>query len=345
MDCCCGISLHDRMLTMTETHNTEVSNNLVRNMRLQDEAFEYLPVAQIVVEVNGNLVLANRQARLLFSITSQDLGCPFQDVQVAYRPVELRSHIQQTYAERRSVQLNHVEFSSFIESNSLYLDIEIIPLIDNNAELLGVLIVFQDATRYNQLQQELIRSTHDLEITYEELLSTNEELLSTNEELETTNAELLYTNEELETMNEELQSTNKELQNTNEELRDRTNELNQANAFLKSILTSLRMGMVVLDNCLSIKVWNSGAAQLWGWQAEEVLGLFFGDLEMGLPVEELWRVIHSCQSGVSDHQELTLNTINRCGKAVHCRILCTPLIIANQHQGLILLIEDMAREQ
>jgi hypothetical protein len=43
-------------------------------------------------------------------------------------------------------------------------------------------------------------------------------------------------------MNEELQSTNEELQTINDELRLRTTELNQANAFLNSILGSLKAG-------------------------------------------------------------------------------------------------------
>ena len=342
------VSLRDRLLVMAEAGNTEVGNHLVQNMRLRDEAFEFLPVAQIVVEVNGNLSLANRQARQLFGITEQDLGRPVQDSQVSYRPAELRSRIEQAYAERRSVQLKNVELSRANEDNPLSLDIEIIPLMENNGEFLGVSISFQDATRYNQLQHELMRSTQELETAYEELQSaneeletTNEELQSTNEELETTNEELQSTNEELETMNEELQSTNEELQTTNDELRDRTEELNRVNAFLESILTSLRMGMVVLDNRLSIQVWNSGAANLWGLQSEEVIGFFFGDLEIGLPVAELWGVIRSCQSGVSDYQEITLNAVNRRGKPISCRIVCTPLIFTNQQQGVILLMEDM----
>jgi two-component system CheB/CheR fusion protein len=220
--------------------------------------------------------------------------------------------------------------------------------MDTNGELVGALIVFQDVTRYSQLQQELVRSTQELETAYEELQSaneeletTNEELQSTNEELETTNEEIQSTNEELETMNEELQSTNEELETMNDELRDRTDELNRVNSFMESILTSLRMGMVVLDNRLSIQVWNSGAVNLWGLQSEEVIGFFFFDLDIGLSVEELRGAIRACQSGVSDYQEITLNAVNRRGKTISCRVVCTPLSIATQQQGVILLMEEM----
>lgn len=145
-------------------------------------------------------------------------------------------------------------------------------------------------------------------------------------------------------MNEELQSANEELQATNDELRDRTDELNRVNAFMESILTSLQMGMVVLDNRLSIQVWNSGAVNLWGLQPDEVHGCFFFDLDIGLAVTELRGAIRTCQSGISDYQEITLNAVNRRGKTIRCRVVCTPLIIANHQQGLILLMENMTNE-
>ena len=175
--------------------------------------------------------------------------------------------------------------------------------------------------------------------------TTNEELQSTNEELETTNEELQSTNEELETMNEELQSSNEELQATNDELRDRTDELNRVNAFLESILTSLQRVMIVLNNRLSVQYWNSRAVNFWGFSAEEVEGYFFFDLDIGLPVEQLREPVRACQNGVSDYQEIILDAVNRRGKAIRCRVICTPLIVYNQQQGVILLMEDLTNEE
>jgi two-component system CheB/CheR fusion protein len=106
------------------------------------------------------------------------------------------------------------------------------------------------------------------------LETTNEELQSSNEELETTNEELQSTNEELETMNEELQSTNAELETVNEELRQRTDEVNHANAFLQSVVASLRSGAVVVNQHLNVLVWNHRAEDLWGLRADEVKGGF-----------------------------------------------------------------------
>ncbi|HEY9707028.1 MAG TPA: CheR family methyltransferase [Oculatellaceae cyanobacterium] len=307
--------MRDRLLVMPQGGNTEVSDPLEKNIHLRSEALESLPIPQIIVDIQGNLVLVNRQARILFGLTNHDIGRPLQDLELSYRPVELRSRIQQAYTERRSVQINNVEISRTSESNTVYLDIEVIPLMDAGAELLGVSIIFQDVTRYQHLQQELVRSTQELETAYEELQSANEEL-------ETTNEELQSTNEELETMNEELQSSNEELQATNDELRDRTDELNRVNAFLESILTSLQMVMIVLNNRLSVQYWNSRAVNFWGLSAEEVEGYFFFDLDIGLPVEQLREPVRACQNGVSDYQEIILDAVNRRGKAISCRIIC-----------------------
>src|SRR5262249_50690631 len=155
-------------------------------------------------------------------------GRPFHDLEVSYRPAELRSHLATMRESRTSVWLRDVEWHRSANER-LYLDIQLVPLVDARARLLGTAIIFNDVSRFRQLQDELESTNRQLETAYEELQSTNEELETTNEELqstveelETTNEELQSTNEELETMNEELQSMNDELQTTNEQLRDRT---------------------------------------------------------------------------------------------------------------------------
>src|SRR5262249_3343444 len=127
----------------------------------------------------------------------------------------------------------------------------------------GVIMAFNDVSRYQHLREDLERSRRELETAYEELQSTveelettNEELQSTNEELETTNEELHSTNEELETMNEELQSTNEELETINSELRDRSAEVIELNQFLQSILGSMQSAVVVLGMEMDIRAWN-----------------------------------------------------------------------------------------
>lgn len=186
----------------------------------------------------------------------------------------------------------------------------------------------------------------ELQSTNEELETTNEELQSSNEELETTNEELQSTNEELETMNEELHSSNEELHTTNEEFRLRSEELNAANAFLASILTSLRCGVVVLDRDLLILAWSDKAEDLWGLRALEVQGQHFLNLDIGLPVQQIRQPIRTCLTAESDYTEITVNAINRRGKLIQCKVTCTPLLSRTQEiQGVILLMEEKASEE
>src|SRR5262249_32619284 len=163
----------------------------------------------------------------LFHLTQQDIGKRLQDLEMSYRPVELRSLIQDAMSQRRMVARKDISWPSD-SGEGRYLDIDLVPLTDTPRETLGRQLSFSDVSLYRRLEEELERSKNELETAYEELQSsneeletTNEELQSTNEELETTNEELQSTNEELETMNEELQSTNEELETTNTELRMR----------------------------------------------------------------------------------------------------------------------------
>ncbi len=227
------INTRNRLLVMANSVDDKSSSRLSRDLRLRDMGFDTAAIAQVVIDNNGTLVLVNEQARNLFALSPKDLARPFQDLELSYRPIELRSLIERAYTERRPITLTNVE-RYLSNRETQYLDVRITPLQDTDTDFLGVSIAFHDVTRYIQLQEALQRSRQELETTNEELQSTNEELeitneelQSTNEELETINEELQSTNEELETMNEELQSTNEELQTINSELSDRTTELNR----------------------------------------------------------------------------------------------------------------------
>src|SRR5262249_53137626 len=157
----------------------------------------------------GLLILANQQARTMFGLATKDLGQPFHDLELSYRPAELRPHLEQAAAEGRTVLVKEVEWRRGA-ADPEYLDIQIVALRENGTAL-GTIVTFSPVTQYKRLQDDLQRANHELESAYEELQSTNEEL-------ETTNEELQSTVEELETTNEELQSTNEELETMNEEL-------------------------------------------------------------------------------------------------------------------------------
>ncbi len=244
------------------------------DIRLRQAAFDAESSAQILLDTAGHLTAINQRARQQFDLSARDIGRPLQDLEVSYRPAELRDALDRATRELRPVTLRDIHVA--VAGEGRYFDVVVAPLVDDDRAVIGSRIVFDDITRYRVLQAELTASKHELDTAYEELQSTNEELETTNEELqstveelETTNEELQSTNEELETMNEELQSTNEELQTMNDEMRSRGGDLDAVNAFLRSVFSSLSSAVVVLDRGYLVQIWNAGATELWGVTSSE----------------------------------------------------------------------------
>jgi two-component system, chemotaxis family, CheB/CheR fusion protein len=308
----------------------ETLEKLAREALIRDAGFEAVPLAQLVVDRDGDLALANLQARALFGLAQRDLGAPFQDLEVSFRPVELRSRIEQVYDERHVITLRDVEWRG--GGNTRYVDVQIAPLIASNGDVVAAGIAFTEVTRYRRLQEALQESKREAETAYEKLQSTNEELETTNEELqsaneelETTNEELQSTNEELETMNEELESTNEELETMNEEVNERSVELNQANAFMAAVLGSLEAGVIVVDRDLLVQAWNKAAHELWGLREHEVVGQHLLNLDVGLPLGELREPIKAALAEGGETRALTVRAVNRRGREIDCEVTVTPL--------------------
>ncbi|HEY2261115.1 MAG TPA: CheR family methyltransferase [Streptosporangiaceae bacterium] len=321
--------------------------------RLEGAALASGPAVQLAVDLAGKLRVANSAAETLFNLRPRDRGRPFHDLDVSYRPAELRSRIDQVRKELRPIELHDVEWLRPGGLEPGYYDISIVPLFGAPGELIGVGVNFADVTRYRRVRDELSYANTELERAYEELQSlneeletTNEELQSTNEELETTNEELQSTNEELETMNEELQSTNDELQVINDELRGRTEELDQVNSFLGTVLRSLGSAVIVLTEELHVRVWSPGAEDLWGLRPEEADARDFLSLDIGLPIAEItpWLREVLVRAAESSTSTIDLSALNRRGKTVELRIAASPM---RSEEGVIsgvILVIDQAAE-
>ncbi|MFI5495649.1 CheR family methyltransferase [Actinoplanes sp. NPDC051859] len=297
---------------------------------LRNEAFAASPVAQLGLTFDGLVALTNRRLEKMFGVSSRDIGRPFRDLELSYRPVALRRYIEQAQVERRTLRVTDVEYGR--NGDIAHLEVQVSPLTSSDGSLLGMNLIFHDVTAARRLQDELEHANQQLEAAYEELQSTNEELETTNEELqstveelETTNEELQSTNEELETMNEELQSTNDELQSINDQLRISTAQLDDANSFLETVLTSLRAGVAVVDPDLRIRMWNRRAEDLWGLRSEEVVGDHFLNLDIGLPFEQVRPMLRGALGDDGASGEVTLDAVNRRGRAVVVRVACAPL--------------------
>ncbi|MEU6251915.1 CheR family methyltransferase [Streptomyces sp. NPDC047043] len=318
-------------------------HTVARHRQLRDLILDATPSPSVAIDSAGTVLLVNSHARVQFGLTPNDIGRPFQDLEISYRPVELRSLIEQATHERRTLRVNGAERRT--GEDLQYYDILVQPLSGADGLVAATNITFTDVTVATQLKSEIKRVREDLETAYEELQSTNEELETTNEELqssieelETTNEELQSTNEELETTNEELQSGNEELETMNEEMRVRTEELDEARTFLEAVLTSVAAGVVVLDQSLKVKSWNRGAADLWGLRPDEVLDQPFYGLDFGLPTEKLRETIQRCVDTGGRGAPMPVPAVNRLGRAITCLVQCSPF--DGHNGGVVLLMEE-----
>jgi two-component system CheB/CheR fusion protein len=314
---------------------TTAAPNAVGLDQLRNEAFAASPTAQLVLTADGQVALTNRNLESLFGVSPQDIGRPFRDLDVSFRPVELRKYVEQAQLERRSLQVSDIEYVRG-QGEVVHLEMHVSPLTGSDGNLLGVNLIFQDVTTGRRLQHELEHANQQLEAAYDELQSANEELETTNEELqstveelETTNEELQSTVEELETTNEELQSTNDELQTVNDQLQASSDQLDEANRFLETLLASLRAGVAVVDSELRIRSWNRRAEDLWGMRSADVIGEHFLNLDIGLPFEQLRPLLRAASRPDGGPGEITLEAVNRRGRTITVRVAFTPL-----HNGL-----------
>jgi two-component system, chemotaxis family, CheB/CheR fusion protein len=337
-------TLRDRVQVMAHDMNSNVQP---AEISLRDAAFELAPSAQLVIARDGALAMANDAARRMFGLGANDIGRQLSDLEISYRPVDLRPHLARVWNEQRGAELQAVQWRSSTAQDR-HLDVRIVPL-SSGGTVVGALLAYVDVSASHSLEEQLgiargeLDTAHEeLQSTVEELETTNEELQSTNEELETTNEELQSTNEELETMNEELQSTNEELETMNDELRERTLELNDVNAFLETILTSMGVSVAVLDSQLNVQIWNAHSRELWGVTPQEAEGHHILNLDIGIPVDQLKGPLKACISGASDREELVVEAINRRGKPFRCGIVVVPLRSPEGISGAIVMMEARA---
>ncbi len=314
--------------------------------RLLDAIVDNSPTAYIAIDNDDRLLFASAGARRLLEVGESDVGRPFQDLSVSYRPIELRSQIDEVRRQSRPVRIEHQEYHR-PPAEPIRLTIDVAPLMARDGKIFAVLLTFADTTRTFTLQQELEAAQESLETTIEELQSaneeletTNEELQSTNEELETTNEELQSTNEELETTNEELRSANEELEATNDELRRHSDQFISYRNHVDAIMRGLDAGVVVVDPDLKVLSWNRWSENSWGLREEETVGQIFTTLDIGLPVQHLEQALRQAVAQAAPSEEV-LDALDRRGRSMKCRVRIAPLIYEDRStQGAVIIVED-----
>lgn len=305
--------------------------------------FDSIAVAQIVVDSAGRIAAANARARSTFSLLPHDLGKPLQDIELSYRPVELRSVIERASGGTETILINRVQRFAGNGRTQMF-DVFVTPLFCSDNSLAGCSVQFHDVTELCALQDEMIElneqlqtANEELQAAHEELETTNEELQSTNEELQTTNEELQSANEELETMNEELQSSNSELESINTEQYALTEHAGDTNSFLQSILGSLHAALLVLNGDNRVLIWSQRCAELWGLRNAEVTGKHLQELDVGFPARETIAAISALREGNLPEITLSADALTRTGKSLPVSVRLSPLKLLSENATLVLV--------
>ena len=95
------IEMRNRLFVHAQAGSTEVENHLAGQFRVRDTTFESSPLAQITVDAHGNLAMASERARMLFCSSQRDVRRPFQDLELSFRPTDLRSPVDKCEMEEK----------------------------------------------------------------------------------------------------------------------------------------------------------------------------------------------------------------------------------------------------
>ena len=174
------------------------------NRRLE-QLIQSIRLGFVMLDRDLNVVMCNKVIRDVWNLLpEQVLGRPFFNLEISYRPVSLKSRIEQAISSGESSIVEDAEYW-VTQDEQIYLKMEIIPMAS------GVIIFVEDVTEQYELKKALQVTNSALETANEKLLTANAELKNENSELQSINEELQCTNEEVEAANEELKATNEEL--------------------------------------------------------------------------------------------------------------------------------------
>ena len=108
----------------------------MEGIRVRDAALDAVKDAQIVLDPTNRVALINERARSIFGLSKRDIGTPIQDLEISYRPVELRSGIEQANAQRRVIRHKDVAWTT-ASGDGLSLDVAIVAPEERRGRLPG----------------------------------------------------------------------------------------------------------------------------------------------------------------------------------------------------------------
>ncbi|MDP0491927.1 MAG: CheR family methyltransferase [Verrucomicrobiota bacterium JB023] len=187
---------------------------------------------------------------------------------------------------RKGEDVSYLEIPVKLDDQRLLLDLHITAVEGGRRTPLHYLLTFEEKTRQEAHDEKLkerkaikfsdATKAHvdaleqELRYTRENLQATIEELETSNEELQATNEELVASNEELQSANEELHSVNEELHSVNAEHQRKIDELSEMTSDMEHLLASTDMGVIFLDNDLTIRKFTPRVTQIFNLMPQDI---------------------------------------------------------------------------
>ena len=189
------LGVDEHLLLSPRTSKKQAVDFLASHVRIWQTAFETSPFAQLAVDSNSCLIMANEQANALFGLTFNDVGRPLRSLKPGQIP-RLCTSTKQVNRDFRPVTLKNVEWRT--PTDTTYFDIFITPVFSSDGHRVGMNLTFTDFTSNKQLEKRLEHANLDLA----RVSKTLEQIKAA---LDTTHAELESTQQELETVYQEMQ--------------------------------------------------------------------------------------------------------------------------------------------
>ncbi|HEY9832806.1 MAG TPA: CheR family methyltransferase [Stenomitos sp.] len=193
------LGIDEHLQIRPRTQQKQAVDFLTSPVRIWQTAFETSPFAQLAVDSNSCLIMANEQANALFSLTFNDVGRPLRSLKPG-QILGLCTSIKQVNSDRCPVTLKNVEWRTATQTT--YFDIFITLGFSTGGHLFGMNLTFTDVTYIKQLEKRLEHANL-------ELARVSKTLVQTKAALDTTHAELESTQQELETVYQEMQFIDK----------------------------------------------------------------------------------------------------------------------------------------
>src|SRR5256712_964929 len=133
------LPLRERLVLIAQSGSLEATNHVARQLRVRELATEGIPNPQLIVDSQGILVGSNQPARDLFDIPLGDIGRALKDLEISYRPVDLRTPIDRVIRDRRPTSMPAVELKR-ADGEPAFFDAQVAPLIDEDGALVGTAI-------------------------------------------------------------------------------------------------------------------------------------------------------------------------------------------------------------